>query len=104
MLLAVIAMCLYAGTTDMEVILKTDFPHGWQNWLWLAFFTSFAVKTPMWPVHTWLPYAHVEAPIVGSVILAGILLKMGGYGFLRVSVQMLPGASDTFTTLMFVLS
>jgi NADH-quinone oxidoreductase subunit M len=104
MLLAVIAMCLYAGTTDMAVMLKTDFPPEWQNWLWLAFFASFAVKTPMWPVHTWLPYAHVEAPTTGSVILAGILLKMGGYGFIRISLQMLPQASDTFQILMFVLS
>src|SRR5262249_28591941 len=104
MLLAVIAMCLFAGTTGMTGMLKTDFPAAWQKWLWLAFFCSFAVKTPMWPVHTWLPYAHVEAPTVGSVILAGILLKMGGYGFIRISLQMLPVASDQFTLLMFVLS
>jgi NADH-quinone oxidoreductase subunit M len=104
MLLAVIAMCLFVGTTDMTVMLKTDFPPEWQNWLWLAFFCSFAVKTPMWPVHTWLPYAHVEAPTTGSVILAGILLKMGGYGFIRISLQMLPQASDTFQIFMFVLS
>jgi NADH-quinone oxidoreductase subunit M len=104
MLVAVIAMCLYVGTTDMTVIMAKDFPKEWQTWLWLAFFASFAVKTPMWPVHTWLPYAHVEAPTTGSVILAGILLKMGGYGFIRISLQMLPQASDDFTGLMFVLS
>lgn len=104
MLVAIIAMCVHVGTTDMVVMMKTDFPKEWQTWLWLAFFASFAVKTPMWPVHTWLPYAHVEAPTTGSVILAGILLKMGGYGFIRLSLQMLPLASDQFTTLMFVLS
>ncbi|MBI3418693.1 MAG: NADH-quinone oxidoreductase subunit M [Proteobacteria bacterium] len=104
MLLAIIAMCVFTGTTDMTVALKTDFPKSWQNWLWLAFLASFAVKTPMWPVHTWLPYAHVEAPTTGSVILAGILLKMGGYGFIRLSLQMLPQASETFTVLMYVLS
>jgi NADH-quinone oxidoreductase subunit M len=89
---------------DMTVMLAKDFPAEWQTWLWLAFFASFAVKTPMWPVHTWLPYAHVEAPTTGSVILAGILLKMGGYGFIRISLQMLPQASEEFTTFMFVLS
>ena len=75
-----------------------------QNWLWLAFFASFAVKVPMWPVHTWLPDAHVEAPTAGSVILAGVLLKMGGYGFLRFSLPMLPDASAYFTPLVFALS
>jgi NADH-quinone oxidoreductase subunit M len=75
-----------------------------QTWLWLAFFASFAVKIPMWPVHTWLPDAHVEAPTAGSVILAGVLLKMGGYGFLRFSVPMLPVATDFFTPMMFTLS
>lgn len=104
MLVAIIVMCLHVGTTDITVMLKTDFPKEWQTWLWLAFFASFAVKTPMWPVHTWLPYAHVEAPTTGSVILAGILLKMGGYGFIRMSLQMLPEASNEFTTFMFVLS
>ena len=75
-----------------------------QTWLWLAFFASFAVKMPMWPVHTWLPDAHVEAPTAGSVILAGVLLKMGGYGFIRFSLPMLPLASQTFTPLVFTLS
>ena len=77
---------------------------GMQNWLFLAFFASFAVKVPMWPVHTWLPDAHVEAPTAGSVILAGVLLKMGGYGFLRFSVPMLPQASAHFAPLIYTLS
>ena len=75
-----------------------------QKWLWLAFFASFAVKMPMWPVHTWLPDAHVEAPTAGSVILAGVLLKLGGYGFLRFSLPMFPDASHYFAPLMFALS
>lgn len=104
MLIAVLAMCLHVGTTDMVAMMRTGFPREWQIWLWLAFLASFAVKTPMWPTHTWLPYAHVEAPTTGSVILAGILLKMGGYGFIRISLQMLPLASDDFTSLMYVLS
>ena len=96
MLLALLAMWFQAGTTDIVVLLKTPMPPGMQNWLFLAFFASFAVKVPMWPVHTWLPDAHVEAPTAGSVILAGVLLKMGGYGFLRFSVPMLPQASVVF--------
>jgi NADH-quinone oxidoreductase subunit M len=105
MLLAIMAMYYYAGTTDIEVLLKSShFPAAMQPWLWLAFFASFAVKMPMWPVHTWLPDAHVEAPTAGSVILAGILLKMGGYGFLRFSLPMFPIASDTFAPFIFVLS
>ncbi|MGZ8363796.1 MAG: NADH-quinone oxidoreductase subunit M, partial [Caulobacteraceae bacterium] len=92
------------GTTDITVLLTHDFPAGMQKWLWLAFFASFAVKLPMWPVHTWLPDAHVEAPTAGSVILAGILLKMGGYGFLRFSLPMFPDASAWFTPLIFALS
>ncbi|MBN9568448.1 MAG: NADH-quinone oxidoreductase subunit M, partial [Alphaproteobacteria bacterium] len=105
MLLAIMAMYYYAGTTDIEVLLKSsNFPAAMQPWLWLAFFASFAVKMPMWPVHTWLPDAHVEAPTAGSVILAGILLKMGGYGFLRFSLPMFPIASDTFAPFIFVLS
>jgi NADH-quinone oxidoreductase subunit M len=105
MLLAILAMYVYAGTTDIETILTTvRFPVGMQTVLWLAFFASFAVKMPMWPVHTWLPDAHVEAPTAGSVILAGILLKMGGYGFLRFSVPMFASASATFTPFVFALS
>ena len=90
MLLALLAMWLQAGTTDIPTLLHTQFPSAMQTWLFLAFFASFAVKVPMWPVHTWLPDAHVEAPTAGSVILAGVLLKMGAYGFLRFSVPMLP--------------
>jgi NADH-quinone oxidoreductase subunit M len=104
MLLAVMAMYGFAGTTDMTVLLKTHFPAHMQTWLWLAFFASFAVKMPMWPVHTWLPDAHVEAPTAGSVILAGILLKMGGYGFIRFSLPMFPDASVYFAPLVFALS
>jgi len=105
MLLAILAMYVYAGTTDIETILQTvRFPATMQTFLWLAFFASFAVKLPMWPVHTWLPDAHVEAPTAGSVILAGILLKMGGYGFLRFSLPMFAHASATFTPFVFVLS
>jgi NADH-quinone oxidoreductase subunit M len=104
LLLAMIAMWLQAGTTDIAVLLHTTFPAGMQNWLFLAMFASFAVKLPMWPVHTWLPDAHVEAPTAGSVILAGVLLKMGAYGFLRFSVPMLPEAAAVFTPFMFTLS
>jgi len=104
MLLAVMAMYGVAGTTDITVLLKTSFPASMQRWLWLAFFASFAVKMPMWPVHTWLPDAHVEAPTAGSVILAGILLKMGGYGFVRFSLPMFPEASAYFAPLVFALS
>ncbi len=105
MLLAIIAMYWYSGTTDIAVLYKNpNFPADMQTWLWLAFFASFAVKMPMWPVHTWLPDAHVEAPTAGSVILAAILLKMGGYGFLRFSVPMFPIASDLFAPFVFTLS
>lgn len=104
MLLAIMSMYGVAGTTDITVLLKTHFPASMQTWLWLAFFASFAVKMPMWPVHTWLPDAHVEAPTAGSVILAGILLKMGGYGFLRFSLPMFPDASVYFAPLVFTLS
>ena len=93
MLLAIMAMYWEAGTTDIPALLRHGFPRGLQTWAWLAFFASFAVKMPMWPVHTWLPDAHVEAPTAGSVILAAILLKMGGYGFLRFSLPMFPAAS-----------
>ncbi len=104
MLLAVLAMYGDAHTTDITLLLQHDFPAGMQTWLWLAFFASFAVKMPMWPVHTWLPDAHVEAPTAGSVILAGILLKMGGYGFLRFSLPMFPVASADLAPLIYVLS
>ena len=104
MLLAIMAMYWNAGTTDIPTLLAHDFPASMQTWLWLAFFASFAVKMPMWPVHTWLPDAHVEAPTAGSVILAGILLKMGGYGFLRFSLPMFPLASDMFQPFVFTLS
>jgi len=104
MLLAMMAMYWHAGTADIVQLLGAKFPAGMQTWLWLAFFASFAVKMPMWPVHTWLPDAHVEAPTAGSVILAGILLKMGGYGFLRFSLPMFPIASHDLAPLVFALS
>ena len=105
MLLAIMSMYWYAGTTNIITLLESgDFPTGMQTWLWLAFFASFAVKMPMWPVHTWLPDAHVEAPTAGSVILAAILLKMGGYGFLRFSLPMFPIASEMFAPLVFTMS
>ena len=106
MLLAIIAMYWQAGTTDIAVLLSKPnaFPPEMQTWLWLAFFASFAVKMPMWPVHTWLPDAHVEAPTAGSVILAAILLKMGGYGFLRFSLPLFPDASLYFQNFVYVLS
>ncbi len=104
MLLAIMAMYWDAGTTDIPALMKHGFPAGLQKWAWLAFFASFAVKMPMWPVHTWLPDAHVEAPTAGSVILAAILLKMGGYGFLRFSLPMFPLASQDFAPLVFTLS
>ena len=104
MLLAIMAMYWDAGTTDIPALMRHSFPLGLQKWAWLAFFASFAVKMPMWPVHTWLPDAHVEAPTAGSVILAAILLKMGGYGFLRFSLPMFPAASFDFAPLIFTLS
>jgi NADH-quinone oxidoreductase subunit M len=107
MLLAILAIYFQAGTTDIPTLLANggaDIPRSMQMWLWLAFFASFAVKVPMWPVHTWLPDAHVEAPTAGSVILAGVLLKMGAYGFLRFSVPMLPEATAFFAPLVFALS
>ena len=105
MLVAIIAMYYGAGgTTDIPTLMTTQFPRDLQMILWLAFFASFAVKVPMWPVHTWLPDAHVEAPTAGSVILAGVLLKMGGYGFLRFSIPMLPLASEAYAPLVFTLS
>ena len=104
MLLAMTAMYWHAGTTDIPTLMTVKFPAEMQRWLWLAFFASFAVKLPMWPAHTWLPDAHVEAPTAGSVILAGILLKMGGYGFLRFSLPMFPDASAALAPFVFVLS
>jgi NADH-quinone oxidoreductase subunit M len=104
MLLALLAMYWHTGTTDIPTLMTAKFPVDMQWWLWLAFFASFAVKLPMWPVHTWLPDAHVEAPTGGSVVLAAILLKMGGYGFLRFSLPMFPNASEHFAPLMFGLS
>jgi NADH-quinone oxidoreductase subunit M len=104
MLLAIMAMYWDAGTTDIPTLLAHGFPVNLQKWAWLAFFASFAVKLPMWPVHTWLPDAHVEAPTAGSVVLAAILLKMGGYGFLRFSLPMFPIASQEFAPLIFSLS
>jgi NADH-quinone oxidoreductase subunit M len=116
MLVAMIAMYVDAGTTDIPTLLTHEFSAGplnllgWQivggmqTLLWLAFFASFAVKMPMWPVHTWLPDAHVQAPTAGSVILAAVLLKMGGYGFLRFSLPMFPVASDIFAPFVLWLS
>ncbi|MDQ2763754.1 MAG: NADH-quinone oxidoreductase subunit M, partial [Pseudomonadota bacterium] len=104
MLAAILAMIVIAHTSSIPALMTYRFAPGVQTWLWLAFFSSFAVKMPMWPFHTWLPDAHVEAPTAGSVILAGILLKMGGYGFMRFSLPMFPAASWQFTPLIFALS
>ena len=104
MLVAMLWMAREAGTTDIPTLMNYDFPVHAQTWLFLAFFASFAVKMPMWPVHTWLPDAHVEAPTAGSVILAGVLLKMGGYGFIRFSLPMFPEASAQLMWLVFGLS
>ncbi len=104
MLLAIMAMYWSSNTTSIPELLAYDFSERMQFWLWLAFFASFAVKMPMWPVHTWLPDAHVEAPTAGSVILAGILLKMGGYGFLRFSLPMFPLASADLAPYVYTLS
>jgi len=104
LLLALLYMYFKAGTTDIPTLMAFRFDADVQKWLWLAFFASFAVKVPMWPVHTWLPDAHVEAPTAGSVILAGVLLKMGGYGFIRFSIPMFPDASQYFTPLVFAFS
>ena len=104
MLIAILYMVFEVGTTDIPVMMQHSFLPSTQTWLWLAFLASFAVKLPMWPVHTWLPDAHVEAPTAGSVILAGVLLKMGGYGFLRFSLPMFPHASVELGWLIFTLS
>ncbi|MAN45116.1 MAG: NADH-quinone oxidoreductase subunit M [Alphaproteobacteria bacterium] len=104
MLVAVVYMYQAAGSSDFEVLESYEFARNAQTWLWLAFMASFAVKLPMWPVHTWLPDAHVQAPTAGSVVLAGVLLKMGGYGFLRFSLPMFPDASHLFQPVMFALA
>ena len=104
MLVAIITIYWITGTTDVEQLYILGIDQKYQNLLWLAFFSSFAVKTPMWPVHTWLPDAHVEAPTAGSVLLAAILLKMAGYGFIRFSLGLFPVASEIFTPLIYILS
>lgn len=104
MLLAILAMYLTAGTMDMRIMVDFPFSREMQLWLWVAFFVAFAVKTPIWPAHTWLPFAHVEAPTAGSVMLAGVMLKMGGYGLIRANIQMLPEASFYFQDLVYVMS
>jgi NADH-quinone oxidoreductase subunit M len=104
MLVAILSIYYITGSTDLPVVMDFNFSLPSQKWLWLAFFASFAVKVPMWPVHTWLPDAHVEAPTAGSVILAGILLKMGAYGFLRFSIPLFPGATIAFTPMVMALS
>lgn len=106
-LIAIITIYLYTGTTDIVILtahLRNFFPFEYQKWLWLAFFVSFAVKVPMFPVHTWLPDAHVQAPTAGSVILAGILIKLGAYGFIRFSLPFFPAASQYFAPMVFALS
>ncbi|SVE25177.1 uncharacterized protein METZ01_LOCUS478031, partial [marine metagenome] len=104
MLIAIISIYWITGTTDVIELYEIGIDIKYQNLLWLAFFSSFAVKTPMWPVHTWLPDAHVEAPTAGSVLLAAILLKMGGYAFIRFSLGLFPIASDYFVPLIYFLS
>tara|TARA_B100001250_G_scaffold306030_1_gene267926 strand:- start:379 stop:1329 length:951 start_codon:yes stop_codon:yes gene_type:complete len=104
MLVAIISIYWITGTTDVIQLYELGIDAKYQNLLWLAFFSSFAVKTPMWPVHTWLPDAHVEAPTAGSVLLAAILLKMAGYGFIRFSLGLFPVASEVFTPLIYTLS
>ena len=104
MLVALLTIYYYTGTTDIPELMTRHIPREMQMWLWVAFFASFAVKMPMWPVHTWLPDAHVEAPTAGSVILAGVLLKMGGYGFLRFSLPLMPEATAYFSEMVYWLS
>jgi NADH-quinone oxidoreductase subunit M len=104
MLVAVLFLYFKNGTAEIPYLIEHPLPYDVQLWLWLAFFASFAVKMPMWPVHTWLPDAHVEAPTAGSVILAGVLLKMGGYGFLRFSLPMMPQASEHYADFIYILS
>jgi proton-translocating NADH-quinone oxidoreductase, chain M len=104
MLVAIISIYWFTGSTDITYLYNFGIDEKYQYLLWLAFFSSFAVKTPMWPVHTWLPDAHVEAPTAGSVLLAAILLKMAGYGFIRFSVGLFPLASEYFIPLIYILS
>ena len=103
-LIAIILIANVTGTLDIRLLLNSDIPKNLQLWLWPAFFASFAIKTPMWPFHTWLPDAHVEAPTAGSVILAGVLLKVGGYGFIRFSIPMLPIASEFYSLFVYIIS
>jgi NADH-quinone oxidoreductase subunit M len=103
-LVAILVMYLQTGSTEIPVLISSSYDPTLQKWLWLAMFASFAIKVPMWPFHTWLPDAHVEAPTAGSVVLAGVLLKLGGYGFLRFSLPMLPEASAFFTPFIYTLS
>jgi NADH-quinone oxidoreductase subunit M len=103
-LVAILVLYFHEGTTDIPTLMAGDYSLTLQKWLWLAMFASFAVKVPMWPFHTWLPDAHVEAPTAGSILLAGVLLKLGGYGYLRFSLPMLPDASEFFTPLIYTLS
>ena len=104
MLLGIITLYFYSGTSHLTLLINTNIPFILQIWLFLSFFASFAIKIPMWPFHTWLPDAHVEAPTAGSIILAGIILKLGGYGFLRFSLPLFPEASEFFAPFIFILS
>ena len=104
MLLGILTLYFYSGTSHLTLLINTNIPFILQIWLFLSFFASFAIKIPMWPFHTWLPDAHVEAPTAGSVILAGIILKLGGYGFLRFSLPLFPEASEFFAPFIFILS
>jgi NADH-quinone oxidoreductase subunit M len=104
MLLGIITLYFYSGTSQLTLLINTNIPFILQIWLFLSFFASFAIKIPMWPFHTWLPDAHVEAPTAGSIILAGIILKLGGYGFLRFSLPLFPEASEFFAPFIFILS
>ena len=102
MLLGIITLYFYSGTSQLTLLINTNIPFILQIWLFLSFFASFAIKIPMWPFHTWLPDAHVEAPTAGSIILAGIILKLGGYGFLRFSLPLFPEASEFFAPFIFI--
>jgi NADH-quinone oxidoreductase subunit M len=104
MLLGILTLYFYSGTSNLTLLINNDIPFILQIWLFLSFFASFAIKIPMWPFHTWLPDAHVEAPTAGSIILAGVLLKLGGYGFLRYSLPLFPEASEFFAPFIFTIS